>query len=272
MNNYFTTFKINDHIYQIKEKMGVLMTLIIGYNKAMLIDTGYGLYNIKEYIYNNITKLPLIVVASHGHMDHTGGNYLFDKVYIHPDDIELCIKHNSKKWRERDIINATNLNLIDDNFDRTSFIEKREGTLIPIELNQNFDLGGINIGIVPMEGHTKGSIGLYIKEDKYLVVADATCPFVWLFLEESTPVSTYIKMLERVLKIEFTDVLLGHGKGELVKRKRVLEFLDVAKTIDLKKAVKVSFNNFDNSNSYCYTEGVMYNQDHCGIVFDPDKM
>ena len=35
---------------------------------------------------------------------------------------------------------------------------------------------------------------------------------------------------------------------------------------------KVSFPNFDNANSYCYTKGVMYNQDHCGIVFDPNKL
>ena len=58
-----------------------------------------------------------------------------------------------------------------------------------------------------MEGHTKGSIGAYIKEEKILVVTDATCPFVWLFLEESTTVDIYIKMLERVLKLDFDYVL-----------------------------------------------------------------
>ena len=50
------------------------------------------------------------------------------------------------------------------------------------------------------------------------------------------------------------------------------EFLDVAKKMTLEKSVKVSFNNFDNLNSYCFTEGEMYNQDHCGIVFDPNKL
>ena len=36
--------------------------------------------------------------------------------------------------------------------------------------------------------------------------------------------------------------------------------------------LKASFNNFDDVESYCFTEGQMYNQDHCGIVFDPKKM
>ena len=91
-------------------------------------------------------------------------------------------------------------------------------------------------------------------------------------LEESISVQKYIEMLENVIKLPFTHVLLGHGKGELVKRERVYEFLKVAKDIDMEKAVKVEFKNFDHLNSYCYTEGVMYNQDHAGIVFDPDKL
>lgn len=117
MNNYFTTFKINHHIYQIKDAMGVLTTLIIGKEKALLIDTGYGLYNLKKYI-SNITTLPLIVVASHGHMDHTGGNYLFEQVYIDEKDINLCKKHNNKVWRQNEIDTALNLNLIDHTFDK----------------------------------------------------------------------------------------------------------------------------------------------------------
>ena len=41
----------------------------------------------------NITTKPLIVVNSHGHMDHSCGNYQFDKVYIDKRDLELVKKH-----------------------------------------------------------------------------------------------------------------------------------------------------------------------------------
>ena len=271
MNNYFTTFKINHHIYQIKDAMGVLTTLIIGKEKALLIDTGYGLYNLKKYI-SNITTLPLIVVASHGHMDHTGGNYLFEQVYIEEKDINLCKKHNNKVWRQNEIDTALNLNLIDHTFDKENFLKQKEGNLIPLKPNQEFDLGSILVLTIPMEGHTKGSVGFYIKEEKILVVSDATCPFVWLFLEESTTVSTYINMLERIIKLDFHSILLGHGKGCLLPKSKVYDFLEVAKNIDLNSSVKVSFKNFENSNSYCYTKGMMYNQDDTGVVFDPNKL
>jgi glyoxylase-like metal-dependent hydrolase (beta-lactamase superfamily II) len=122
-----------------------------------------------------------------------------------------------------------------------------------------------------MEGHTQGSIGLYIKDWKLMLVSDATCPFIWIFLEESTPVSVYVKMLEKVLELEFDNFLVGHG-ARLFPRQKMIDFYEVAKNINLEESVKVSFNNFDNANSYCYTKGVMYNQDHCGIVFDPNKL
>lgn len=269
--SYFQTFKINNHIYQIKDAMGVLSTLIVGKDFALLIDTGYGLYNLKQYI-ETITKVPLIVVNSHGHMDHSGGNYLFDKVYINRLDEKLCIKHNSKKWRQNNILSAINLNLIDQTFDQETYLSKDAGNLIFLEENQVLNLGNITVTTINMEGHTIGSVGFLINEDRILVTSDATCPFVWLFLEESTTVSTYVNMLERVLLLPFDNFLVGHGQGKLLPKNRMLDFLKTAQSIDLTKSVKVTFNNFENLNSYCYTKGKMYDQNDSGIVFDPNKM
>ncbi len=269
--SYFTTFKLKENIYQFKDKMGVLATLVIGCDKALLVDTCYGLANLKEHI-KTITDKPLIVVASHGHMDHTGGNYHFDKVYISKLDIDLCKLHNSTKWRNNVINNATNLGIIDETFDKETFLKQKEGNLEEVEIGYVFDLGDIHIEVINMEGHTKGSIGLLIKEERVLIVTDATCPWVWMFLPESTTVTRYVKMLERVIKLDFDYIILGHGAGKLVDRSRLNDFLKVAKEINLDEAEKVEFNNFENTNSYVYSKGVKYNQDDTGIVFDPNKM
>lgn len=269
--SYFQTYKLRENIYQFKDKMGVLATLIIGSNKALLIDTCYGIANLNHHI-KTITDKELIVVASHGHMDHTGGNYHFKEVFITKEDIELCKLHNSEKWRKNVLNNALNLGLIDESFDQELFLKQREGNLKELEISTIFDLGDIHVEVINMEGHTKGSIGLLVKEEKVLVVTDATCPWVWMFLPESTTVDTYIKMLERIIKLDFDYIILGHGTGKLVNRNRVNDFLKVAKEIDLNEAEKVEFNNFENTNSYAYSKGVKYNQDDSGIVFDPDKL
>ena len=49
------------------------MHLLVGQEKALLIDTGYGEGNFREIV-ESITDKPVMVVDTHGHFDHTGGN------------------------------------------------------------------------------------------------------------------------------------------------------------------------------------------------------
>ena len=269
--SYFEVFKYNDNLYQLKDKLGVLTTLVIGKEKALLFDTAYGIGNLKEEV-QAITKLPLIVVNSHGHMDHASGNYQFDQVYIHPKDVELCKLHNSIEWRKRNVTNVLKTNADLENFDQENYLKQNEGNLLLTNYGDLFDLGNLTLEVIPMPGHTKGSIGLYIKEWKLLLVGDATCPFVWLFLEESEPLSVYVKMLEETLKLDFDNFLVGHG-ARLFPKSKMVDFYNIAKNAEIDKAVPVSFGSgFDHLTPYCYTKGKMYDQDDCGIVFDKNKL
>lgn len=55
--------------------------LLIGSEKALLIDTGYGDGDLR-YLVESITKLPVMVVNTHTHLDHSGGNAFWEEVYI----------------------------------------------------------------------------------------------------------------------------------------------------------------------------------------------
>ncbi len=57
--------------------------LIAGSERAILLDTGMGIANIKEVV-EALTDLPITVVNSHAHWDHVGGNHLFADILIHP--------------------------------------------------------------------------------------------------------------------------------------------------------------------------------------------
>lgn len=61
------------------------MFLLVGSEKAMLIDTGMGVGDIRGAI-EMITDKPLIVVLTHGHIDHTGNAVQFPEVWMHPAD------------------------------------------------------------------------------------------------------------------------------------------------------------------------------------------
>ncbi len=55
--------------------------LLEGDEKAMLIDTGYGQGDLRAYV-EKLTDKPVIVVNTHFHVDHYGGNAEWEKVYL----------------------------------------------------------------------------------------------------------------------------------------------------------------------------------------------
>jgi len=61
--------------------------LVVGERRAILIDTGMGVANIREVV-ESLTDKPVTVVNSHAHWDHVGGNHLFDDILIHPAEAE----------------------------------------------------------------------------------------------------------------------------------------------------------------------------------------
>lgn len=268
--SYFKIFKTNDKIYQFKDALGSLSTLVIGSEKALVLDTCYGIGDLEKEI-RKVTNLPLIVVNSHGHMDHSCGNYQFEQVYIHSNDVDLAKKHNSLEWRKRNIESAKKANVLPIDFAEDEYLKKREGKLILIDDVDKFSLGDLTLEILPAFGHTRGSIALFCKELKLMIVSDAICQYVWIFLEESTTVSEYVKAVKNILKVDFDDFIVGHVPGLLPKEKMV-EYYECAKNIDLDKSNKVVFNNFEEFDSYSYCTDYLYSKNGCGVVFDKKKL
>ena len=78
-------------IFHIWEPAGVASSLILGKTKALLIDTGYGYGDLKSVV-RSLTGLPLCVVNTHCHLDHAGGNYLFQKSAKVENETEICFQ------------------------------------------------------------------------------------------------------------------------------------------------------------------------------------
>src|SRR5215469_10776053 len=67
-------------IYEPHQSEEVISYLIVGEKRALLFDTGMGISDIKK-VTAELTRLPIIVLNSHTHNDHVGGNWQFDTIY-----------------------------------------------------------------------------------------------------------------------------------------------------------------------------------------------
>ncbi len=81
--------QINETTYNFQDgSTNSCMYLLIGEERALLIDTGFGMTRLDDAV-KEITDLPVTVVNTHGHYDHVGNNALFSDIYMSEKDFEL---------------------------------------------------------------------------------------------------------------------------------------------------------------------------------------
>lgn len=73
-------FEFAPDTYEIDEFDCASIFLFVGTERALLLDTGIGIGDLKGLV-EEITDKPYDVVLTHGHRDHTGGAGWFDTVY-----------------------------------------------------------------------------------------------------------------------------------------------------------------------------------------------
>ena len=83
--------KLAENVYLLNEFDGTNCYLVVGSEKALLIDCGTGFCDIRGAA-EKLTDLPIILAATHGHGDHIGGAGQFEEIYIHRADCEMLNK------------------------------------------------------------------------------------------------------------------------------------------------------------------------------------
>ena len=183
-------------IEEIAQPVDSYMYLLTGSEKAMLIDTGYGGI---DRVVGELTSLPVMVVNTHYHGDHVGGNPYFTEIYMHSADRDLYprrqeILKNSplcgKLWRE-----------------------SPERPVHWIEDGHVFDLGGRQLQVIHTPGHSPGCICLLDGPRRWLFTGDTCCKAdVLLNCDGSTAPEVYARSIDRLqaLRPRFDVTWPGH--------------------------------------------------------------
>jgi len=100
-DGWFEVYRLTDKVYAIYEDgqfEEVISYLILGEERAALIDTGNGIGDIKGLV-DGLTELPVTVINTHTHGDHIGGNHQFSEVAVYDSGFS---RENAKHGRSRE--------------------------------------------------------------------------------------------------------------------------------------------------------------------------
>ena len=214
MNDWFTIEDVDTDTFAISEYKHWEEThcyLLLGTRKALLIDTGLGVSNIKKVV-ERITCLPIDVVTTHVHWDHIGGHRYFKNILVYEDE---------KDWLAGQFplpLAVVKANLLHKPCDFPAEFQIEHYQIFQGEPNavlhdeDTIDLGNREVQIIHTPGHSPGHICFYEKERKYLYSGDliyAGC------LDAFYPTTDPVQFMESVKKVKalpLKKILPGHHR------------------------------------------------------------
>ena len=164
----------------------VISYLILGSDRAVLLDTGMGIANLQAEV-ERLADLPVIVVASHGHYDHIGDNHRYAEVWAFDSDSDVA-RIEQGKTREACVEymdSGLYLELPPD-FDPATYEIRPSRVTRRLQHLEVIDLGERSLTVHHTPGHTEGSICLLDSRDNLLFTGDTFYPgMLFAHFEES---------------------------------------------------------------------------------------
>ena len=180
--------------HQAEETIGYL---IVGQKSALLFDTGMGISDIKN-VTAHLTKLPIVVLNSHTHDDHVGGNWQFNTVYGMDTDFTRKNALGSREDAQAEITPDQICGTLPKEFDSKGYATRPWKITKYMHDGDRIDLGGRVLEIIATPGHTPDAISLIDRANGLLFTGDTYYPApIWLFRPE-TDLKAYAASINRL--------------------------------------------------------------------------
>jgi glyoxylase-like metal-dependent hydrolase (beta-lactamase superfamily II) len=182
-DSYLTT-EVRPGIHMIRDFDDTKMYLVIGSERALLVDAGFGTGDLRGLVEGMIGDRPLDVVITHGHPDHIAAMGQFQdraNVYMNHRDLPMV-----QGFVER-LGYRIDLEQIDD-----------------LHEGMEFALGDRTLRIYEVPGHSAGHTVLFDEASGILLASDAvgsnrpTIPdSLWMQFPTMPPIDEYLSSLQR---------------------------------------------------------------------------
>ncbi len=212
MNDWFTIEKIDSGTYAISEYRHWEEThcyLLCGTDRALLIDTGLGISDIKA-VADNLTSLPIMVATTHVHWDHIGGHKYFNNIAVHESE---------KDWLAVQF--PIPLSVVKSNLTRQPCDFPKEFCEDQYQIfkgqpqhilhdEEIIDLGNRQVTLIHTPGHSPGHCCFYEPERKYLYSGDLVYKGCLDAFYPSTDPLQFWHSIQKIQHLPVARILPGH--------------------------------------------------------------
>lgn len=228
MNNttdWYDITRVSATTTQITETDNVRMFLVEGTEKAMLVDAGRGVGDLRALV-ESLTTLPIEMFITHWHWDHIGSAAAFDPVYIsereRANDGRITIDAVTDEFVDSPRSFVTDWlddgNEFPDSFDPDSFdiLPVPASAVTPITPGTDLSLGDRSLTVLHLPGHTPGHFGLLDRENGILYGGDIIHMDRGLYLHfETGDVRACLESFELLTELHddnaFDTLVTGHN-------------------------------------------------------------
>ncbi len=174
----------------------VISYLVLGTERAVLIDTGMGIDNIQTEV-ERLTDLPVIVVNTHAHFDHVGDNHRFGEIWIFDSDWEVARLERGYSQADCAPYMGPNSYLeLPAGFDPTTHEVRSSSPTRRLSHLETIDLGERTLTVHHTPGHSPGSICLLDSRHGILFTGDTYYPSNLVAHLEGSDFEAYLKSME----------------------------------------------------------------------------
>ena len=211
-NLKYTIWEMQKDTYAFNFGGSVCMYLLVGDEKALLIDTAYGYGDIPGMI-RKLTDQPVVVVNTHNHGDHTGGNAFFPEVHLFRPPFMMTSLPGGRP---------------------TTGLPYPRYRKIAIEDGHIFDLGGgREVEVITIPAHNESSIALLDRQHRLLFTGDELeAGQVLLFEDATAQLPAHLANMQKLWarRTEFDGLCPAHN-GAPVNPDLIMDFIRLDESI-----------------------------------------
>ena len=216
-SEWFEVHLIQPGVFAISEPRQfeeVISYLVVGSKRSLLWDTGMGISRILPVV-QKLTSNPVIVLNSHTHPDHIGGNFEFKEVWAMQTEFT---QQNSKGYSGAEMKDWVGPGQICGNlppdFKPASYGIRPFSISRFVKDGEVIDLGERKLEVLHTPGHTPDSLCLLDRKSRALFTGDTFYDGPLYLYSPEADFDVFVKSVDRLAQLNtVVDILLtGHNE------------------------------------------------------------